>query len=168
MAGETWPVCGPKCPSSVARECHRGCPDVCLALSDAPEEYPLEAIIAPLVYELQRLDGVHPCWSCEGHERFGELWKLPQVWFYADQQIHLRVLADVVTTLNLKCALHAEWEVVVTYSDPDNPETTYALRPKQNQAVSVLTDLQADVACLAEAVVGLCRAQARNLRRIGA
>lgn len=168
MAGEAWPVCGPRCPSAIARDCHRGCPDICLALSDAPKEYPLEAIIAPLVYELQRLDGIRPCWSCEGHERFGDLWKVPQVWFYADRQIHLRVLADAVTALNLQGALRVDWEVAVTYSDPDNPETTYTLRPKQNQAVLVLSELQADVASLAEAVVELCREQALNLGKIGA
>ncbi len=164
FANESWPVCGPSCPSAIARKCHRYCPDVPLALSDSPEEYPLETIIAPLVYEMQRLDGIRPCWSCEGHERFGDLWKMPQVWFYAERQIHVRVLAEALTAINLKDGLQVEWEVVVTHSDPDNPETTYALRPKSDQTACSLKALQSDVASLAEMVVELCQARAKTLR----
>ena len=168
MATHRWPVCGAGCPSDIAQNCHRNCPDVPVALSDAPEEYPLETVIAPLVYEMRRLDGIYPCWSCEGHERFGDLWKLPQVWFYAKRQIHVRVLSDVLTAANLKGGLDVEWEVVVTYSDSDNPETTYALRPKQNQMDLSLKALQADVQSLAAGVVELCQARAKALQNQGA
>jgi len=163
-ADQVWPVCGPTCPSGAERNCHSGCPDIPRALSDAPEEYPLEARIAPLVYELRRLDGFRACWSCEGHERFGGLWKLPQVWFYAESQIHVRVLADAIAVLGLKGALQAKWEVVVTHSDADNPDTTYALQPKYGEAPKPLGALQADVVTITNSLVAICRDQAKSLQ----
>jgi hypothetical protein len=115
---------------------------------------------------MRRLDGIQPCWSCEGHERFGELWKLPQVWFYADRQVHVRVVTDAITALNQKGALQTSWEVVVTYSDPDNPETTYALRPASAETPLSLQTLQMDIGTLAETIVGLCQTQAQVLRKV--
>ena len=165
-ADQAWPVCGPTCPSRVARICHPGCPDIPLALSDAPEEHPLEAKIAPLVYELRRLGGFRTCWSCEGHERFGGAWQQPQIWFYAESQVHVRVLADAIGALDLKGALRARWEVVVTHSDPDNPDTTYVLRSKASQDPMPLQALQADVVAITNSLIAICREQARSLQAV--
>lgn len=163
-ARQTWPVCGENCPSRPERQCHRNCPYIPWALSDAPEEHPLEGRIAPLVYELNRLSGIRTCWSCEGHERFNGPWKMPQVWFYAETQIHIRVLADAVNELALKGALRVDWEVVVTFSDPDNPDTTYALRPKQIEDSVPLCVLRADVVTLASSLVDLYQDRAQILQ----
>ncbi len=49
-------------------------------LSSDPESHPLESRIAPLVYELKRLEVFDPCWSCAGHNGTdGALWKIPRV-----------------------------------------------------------------------------------------
>ena len=161
---QQWPVCGPRCPSSDPRPCRSDCPDIPRALSDDPDANPLEALVAPLVYELHRLDGYQTCWSCEGHDRFGELWEKPQVWFYTEHQVHVRVLSEALTALHLKKALRAEWEVVVTYSDPDNPDTTYALRPRQDGAPARLDELRIDLATMAKVLVDQCRRSAADLR----
>ena len=50
------PVCKPHCPKAVSRRCSRLCPDIERMLSSDPEKYPLESRIAPLVYELKRLE----------------------------------------------------------------------------------------------------------------
>ena len=158
-----WPVCGAQCPCKTARRCDRNCPDIATALSDDPADNPLELIIAPLVYELQRLDGFRSCWSCEGHERFNELWKKPQVWFYAESQLHVRVLSDAVTEMRIKGALKVGWEISVTYSDPDNLDTTYTLQPRQDETSIGLDVLQSDVASLAASLVSAYTKQAKFL-----
>lgn len=159
-----WPVCGPNCPSPEARRCHRDCPYIPRALSDQPEKFALEPLVAPLVYELHRLDGFRTCWSCEGHDRLGTLWKQPQVWFYTDCQVHARILADALSALHMKKMLRSEWEVAVTFSDPDNPDTTYTLRPRQSGETPTLNDLRADMKTLAGALADQCRRSANALR----
>ncbi len=129
-------------------------------------EHPLESLVAPLVYELHRLDGFRACWSCEGHDRFGSLWKQPQIWFYTENQIHVRVLADALSALQLKKVLRTDWEVVVTFSDPDNLDTTYALRPKQGDKTPTLDNLQADLRTLTRNLVAQCQRSANALRTV--
>lgn len=163
-ADQEWPVCGASCPNGTARRCHRNCPDIPWALSNSPRDYPLEPAVAPLVYELHRFGGIQTCWSCQGHAGAGGVWKLPQVWFYAVSQMHLRILADAVAALSLSKRLHVDWEVAVTHSDPNNPDTTYALRPKHVPDRMTLDALQADVATLADCLVPQSRKQARTLR----
>ena len=85
------PVCAPDCPAASPARCSRNCPDVPNMMSSDPQ-YPLENGIAPLAYELKRLEAFQPCWSCEGHYGSGGpgdgLWKKPSVWFYCDSVVH--------------------------------------------------------------------------------
>ncbi len=124
------PVCSPDCPKAGLEYCSRHCPDIPRVLSSDPENHPLESRIAPLVYELKRLEVFDPCWSCEGHNGAeGALWKIPRVWFYCRSVVHLRVLADALKELHLDQRLSVAWRVVLTFSDGDNADTTFSLEP---------------------------------------
>ena len=124
------PVCAPDCPKAGPERCSRHCPDIPRMLSSDPENHPLESRIAPLVYELKRLEVFDPCWSCEGHNGTdGALWKIPRVWFYCRSVVHLRVLADALKELHLDRRLSVQWRVVLTFSDGDNADTTFSLEP---------------------------------------
>ncbi len=130
--------------------CHRYCPAAPRRLSSEGERSPVEPLVAPLVFELKKLGMFHPCWSCEGHaDEAGELQKIPRVWFYADSVVHIRCLAEAVNRLSGASRLSARWQVVLTYSDPDNPDTTFSLEPASTGGVA-LPALQRDLRVMAE------------------
>jgi hypothetical protein len=161
------PVCGSACPKRADRHCSRDCPEIPLALSDDPVRYPLEPGIAPLVYELTALGVFQTCWSCEGHESAdGQLWKRPQVWFYADSQVAVRLLADCLSALSLSRELNAEWLIAVTFSDYENPATTFALAPNVGMAGHSLAALRQDARTIAARLPVLAGQRVRQLRSI--
>ncbi len=124
------PVCAADCPRAGPGRCSRHCPDIPRMLTSDPENHPIESRIAPLVYELKRLEVFDPCWSCEGHNGTeGAMWKIPRVWFYCRSVVHLRVLADALKELHLDRRLSVPWRVVLTFSDGDNADTTFSLEP---------------------------------------
>jgi hypothetical protein len=145
------PVCAPDCPKAGPGRCSRHCPDLPRMLSSDPENHPLESRIAPLVYELKRLEVFDPCWSCEGHNGTdGALWKIPRVWFYCRSVVHLRVLADALKELHLDRRLSVQWRVVLTFSDGDNADTTFSLEPSPVGPRPPLAALQRDVDTIAQ------------------
>ncbi len=92
----------------------------------------------------------HPCWSCAGHgDQTGKLRTVPRVWFYADSVVHIRSLAEAVNRLGHARRLSTPWRVVVTHSDPDNPDTTFSLEPEPAPDSS-LAALQGDLRAMAE------------------
>lgn len=105
---------------------------------------PLEPLISPLTFELKRLGVFHPCWSCEGHNDGAGRRKLPRVWFYADSVVHIRALGEALDRLFMEKRVWARWRVVLTYSDADNPDTTFSLELKPSGDRQPLSDLQAD------------------------
>lgn len=135
-------------------------------LSTDPEKHPIEPRITPLVFEMKRLLYFQPCWSCEGHtDREGNIHKLPAVWFYCKSTIHLRLLNDAIKELEFCGRLIARWQISVTYSDPDNPETTYALMPAAPLADEIeLVHLQADIMAIAGGLHEIFRSQAVELK----
>jgi hypothetical protein len=144
------PVCCAHCPEyRPSTGCHRFCPAAPRRLSSEGERSPVEPLVAPLVFELKRLGVFHPCWSCEGHDRDGILWKIPRVWFYADSVVHIRGLADAIGKLFNDRRLSVRWQVVLTYSDPDNPDTTFSLQPEPAPENS-LRSLQDDLRIMAD------------------
>jgi hypothetical protein len=145
------PVCCSHCANyRVSTGCHRFCPAAPWRLSSEGERSPVEPRVAPLVFELKKLGVFHPCWSCEGHpDSDGKVWKIPCVWFYADSVVHIRGLADAVATLFNARRLAARWEIVLTYSDPDNPDTTFSLQPELGLE-SCLSTLQSDLRAMAD------------------
>ena len=163
------PVCCAHCPDHTAgTHCHRYCPAAPRRLSSEGESSPVEPLVAPLVFELKKLGVFHPCWSCEGHTgRDGKLWKIPRVWFYADSVVHIRGLADATSKLFNAGRLSTRWQVVLTYSDPDNPDTTFSLQPEWNPEHS-LNALQGDLRVMADELAGVfwsaCDALAAQVR----
>lgn len=146
------PVCLPNCPDYDADlGCERSCIQAPLRLSSDPESFPVEPLIAPLVFELKKLGLFHPCWSCEGHnDNGGKLWKNPRLWFYSDSVVHVRALANTIEALHGARKLSVRWVVLLTFSDPDNPDTTFGLEPIIDNIETKLADLQADVLVLTE------------------
>ena len=165
------PVCAADCPRAGPGRCSRHCPDIPRMLSSDPENHPLESRIAPLVYELKRLEVFDPCWSCEGHNGTdGALWKIPRVWFYCRSVVHLRVLADALKELHLDRRLSVQWRVVLTFSDGDNADTTFSLEPGSlapSPAASrpPLAALQRDVDTIAGHLRDVVFDEARKLSR---
>lgn len=147
--------------------CHSQCPEAPARLSSDPEHFPIEAGIAPLVFEMKRDGECTPCWSCEGHTQLdGSLWKIPRVWFYCPSMVHLRLIGRSVHALSTAGKIHAPWQVVVTHSDPGNIDTTFSLEPALLPATSVsLNDLQADVLVIAAAWPDFLKHGAQSLSR---
>jgi len=147
--------------------CSRTCADIPHVLSGDPVEDPLEAGIAPLVYELNRLKVFHPCWSCEGHYGSGDrLWKAPKVWFYCRSVVHLRLLSDSLTELHARNIVGVPWQVRLTYSKADDPDTMFSLEPVVDWSDAPSLDaLQADVGAIAEHLCGMVTGRARILYR---
>ena len=144
------------------------CPDAPKALSIDPDRYPVEPRILPLVFEMKRLRVFDPCWSCEGHSAAdGSLWKTPMVWFYCKSTIYLRLLRDGLSQLKLSGRLKSPWDVVVTYSDPDNPDTTFSVQPSQQDRTIPLDALRTDVGEVARSLDSMMRDGAHALRHQG-
>ena len=168
-------VCGEQCilkcsqcgSSTCQCDCAPECPEAPRALSADPDRYPVEPGITPLVFEMKRLGLVRPCWSCEGHLRpDGSLWKVPAVWFYAKSLVHVRLLASGLERMRHAGKLSVSWRIAVTFSDPDNPETTFSLEPvRAFDNEPSLPALRNDVAEIARSLHGMMTGEARTLQR---
>jgi hypothetical protein len=160
-----------KCPTCGSQACGCMCGSTCAegpaALTSDPVNYPIEPGIVPLVFEMKRLGIFEPCWSCEGYlGPTGDLWKLPRVWFYCESTVQIRLLMGGLKDMEVSGKLANRWQVAVTFSDPNNPETTFSLEPVVETAkVSVLPKLQADTVVIARSLEGLIIGQGRKLQR---
>lgn len=149
-------TCHRPCPTHNSTTCACGCvgtcPDAAAQLSSEGEAYPLEPGVVALVLSLKKLRVVRPTWSCEGHnDRMGKLWKTPKVWFACDSVIPIRLIGEGVRQLKTQGRLKAHWDVRLSYSDGDNPDTTFSLEPMMEMTPSAtLRDLQADLRVLGE------------------
>lgn len=151
------PSCDAVCPScgstGCSCSCSPDCPHISKVLTDDPN-FPIEKGIAPLAFQLKRLDVFEPCWSCEGHnDTNGNLWKVPRVWFYCDSVVYLRILSSVLRDLDIEERLEVPWQVRVTFSDDKNPGTAFSLRPDTSDQGNVtLQALQKDVRVITESL----------------
>jgi hypothetical protein len=136
-------------------------------LSSDPVAYPIEPGIVALVYAMTRLGLFAPCWSCEGHARAdGSLLKTPSVWFNCDTAAHLRLLWDGLAKLRNAARLSTAWRIAVTFSDPDNPRTTFALEPALSaDDPPTLQQLQRDADEIARALQSIMLEAGLALRR---
>lgn len=174
-AGIDGRVCGAACTLTCSQcgstacqcSCSPECAEAARALSAEPGRFPIEPGILPLVFEMKRLGFFRPCWSCEGHlSKDGALWKLPRVWFYCASTAHLRLLGDGIKDLQLKGKLSAAWHVVVTFSDADNPDTTFSLEPAENtEDAALLPGLQKDALVIAQSLEEIMTGQSKKLQR---
>lgn len=167
VCGEECALVCPHCGSTACQcLCSPACENAPRALSVDPN-MPIEPEIAPLVFEMKRLGLFTPCWSCEGHlGTDGTLWKVPRVWFYCDSTTHLRLLADGLKAMEISRKLSTPWQVVVTFSDTDNPATTFSLEPAvPAQGTADLSTLQRDVRTIALSLEEMISEQAGSLRQ---
>ena len=167
VCGEGCAMICPSCGSTKCQcRCSPYCPDAPRALSDDPDRHPIEPAIAPLVFEMKRTGFFDPCWSCEGHNApDGTLQKPPRVWFNCSAMVHVRLLANTLSSMRAAKSLRHPWHLVVTFSDPDNPETTFSLEPNLVEGEKAgLCDLQSDVGALVYALRSTLREEARSLQ----
>jgi hypothetical protein len=59
----------------------------------------------------------------------GKLKKLPQIWFYTDSFMLLRVIDDCLSLLNAKSLLIVPWQVSTTYTTKSCEQNAFALKP---------------------------------------
>lgn len=149
------PECHAVCPSCSSTSCACCCSSDCghipVQLTSDPN-FPVETLIAPLAFELKRLGVFEPCWSCEGHNGHDDrLWKIPRIWFYCDSVVHVRLLSDVLKELEIDERIHGPWRVQLTFSDEDNPATTFSLEPEIGPGPGLsLKVLQQDIKVITE------------------
>ena len=159
------PVCSNNCPSYNANiGCDRMCTKVPSMLSSEPETYPIDMLVAPLVFEIKKLGVFEPCWSCEGHnDPSGNLWKIPRVWFYASSVVHVRALAVAVSQIYAKFRLNNKWVVEITHSDDNNPDTTFSLHPKLEDSDRSIAELQSDLITIYTNIANEFRSTCRTM-----
>jgi hypothetical protein len=131
------------------------------------DEFPIEELVAPLVYAFHQLQQCPPCWSCEGHlGPAGELKRLPAVWFYAGSQVFAGMIGDYVSSLWVKKKLATPWRVIVAVSESSGMEPAYSLEPDLKEGSRVTLDqLQSDIAVIAEGLVENIQDRTRVLLR---
>lgn len=154
------------CTQHVPVSCSSRCGQAPQSLSSEPENYPVETNVVPLVFELSATRLMQPCWSCEGHlNPDGELWKLPQVSFYASSPIFPQLLIKHISALEMRKQLAYPWHVVL--SDYGQTwETTYTLEPNLNREHKVhLGNLQRDLNTLADHLSDKLKALAQSALR---
>jgi len=131
--------------------CSPECENLPKALSSDPERYPLEHGVVALSYELNLLEGLQPCWSCEGHlDNKGNLYKIPQVWFYASTSTYARLIIHHLWQLTYQHKLNYMWQIsVVDFGN--SLSTTYAIRPEFECGTEArLGSLQQDLKTIAK------------------
>jgi len=148
--------CHDVCPSCGSLKCACNCSKEC---SKIPEKlssdsvlYPIEDSISPLVYCFNEMNICQTCWSCEGHnDMSGRLEKLPQIWFYTDSFMLLRVLDDCLSLLKAKSLLVVAWQLSTTYTERTCEQSTFALKPDLSFIDHIdLKDLHKDITVLSE------------------
>lgn len=119
------------CSQSVSCTCMCGpdCEHVPLMLSSDPDIFPIEGKIVSLVFGLNCLRVCPPYWSCEGHNfPNGELFKVPQVWFYSRSMIYPKMIGDYISNLKYAKKIHFPWHVCIGFAE-DSLETGFSIEP---------------------------------------
>jgi len=132
-------------PQGSGEYCSRPCAHAAQALSSEPQRYPIEPNVLPLVFSLARLHYLQPCWSCEGHnDGKGQLWKLPQVWFYTCSSCYAHLVGKFLWEMKTSKLLSYEWRVnLCAFGDPGC--ATYIIEPARLPDDAELRKLQLDL-----------------------
>jgi len=150
--------CDKPCPCSQSSTCTCMCGPDCehasLAMTSDPERFPIEEKIVALVFGFNCLRVCPPYWSCEGH-RFpnGDLYRVPQVWFYSRSLIYPKMIGDYVFKLEHNKTIKSHWHICLAYAD-NSLETGFCIEP--NVKVIEKPDLQVlqqDAKCIADNLV---------------
>jgi hypothetical protein len=157
------PICNPNCDDINNKSCSRECEKIPSMLSSDPT-MPLETAIAPLVFEMKRLVVFKPVWSCEGHENYGKIGKIPRIWFNCMSVTWLKLLGDILMQLFTKKRTMALWEVKSVSVGKEDVAALFSLEPCNYDETKTILDLQADSFYLAENIFNLFEAEVQNYR----
>ena len=147
----TCPACGSQ---SCNCQCTAGCDDAPRMMSAEPEDLPIEAGIISLVYALNCLRLLQPCWSCEGHvNKAGDLEKPPRVWFYARSVTYPDSISELLYDLDIAKRLSLAWQVsVVRWGD--GPDVAFSIEPRiRSAAKPELMKLRRDARIIADSLM---------------
>lgn len=149
------PGCVKPCPCSQSTTCTCHCSPECeyapFVMSSEPERYPIEKNILALVFGLNCLRVLPPYWSCEGHNfPSGEIFRVPQVWFYSRSIIYPKLIGEYVHQLKIKDTIHYPWHICLAYAD-NSLETGFSIEPDVKGIENPeLTMMQKDVQTIAD------------------
>ena len=148
-------------------DCSVSCPHIATGLSSEENTFPIESHVLPLVYALNKMNIVQTCWSCEGHnDASGKLNKLPQVWFYSNSMMLIRVMSDCISLLKSKNITHYDWQLVTSYTARDSEMNAFSLKPDLNFiATPELAFLQQDILKIAQHLPKRLERHCRNYYR---
>lgn len=157
------PPC-PNCESYVESDCSPKCSKAAQALSNDPENHPLESKVVPISYELASSRVFQTCWSCEGHlDPEGNLWKYPQVSFYVSAPVYSQILLKYINNLNSEGRLSYPWHVLVSDFGPVDG-VSYTLQPNLNMQTDIhLGKLQQDLLTVSDNLAYNLKMIARQL-----
>ena len=80
-----------------------------------------------------------------------DIWKIPRVWFYCNSTLYVRLLSDALQDLRVDGAIRTPWQVKVAFSDEDNLDTAFSIRPDLAGLTDItLAQLQQDVRTISE------------------
>ena len=98
-------------------------------MSSDPSRYPIERKIVSLVFGLNCLRVCPPYWSCEGHTfPNGELFRVPQVWFYSRSIVYPKIIGDYVFHLKYTGTIKYPWHICLAYAE-NSLETGFSIEP---------------------------------------
>lgn len=139
------------CKQHSAATCSASCQEAPNALSIDPIQHPIERNVVSFVYELAATRMLETCWSCEGHMgENNELWKVPQVSFYAASPVYVKLLSLYLDELQNSKSLTYRWHIVITDFAQTNG-LTYSVQPDLNLVKDPhLGLLQTDLKTIAE------------------
>lgn len=150
--------CNQPCPCSQSLSCTCMCGPDCehvpMVMSSDPERYPIEGKIVALVFGFNCLRICPPYWSCEGHTfPNGELFRVPQVWFYSRSMIYPKMIREYVFNLTHTKAIQYPWQICLAYTE-NSLETGFSIEPDIKAIVNPdLHVMQTDAQVVADYLV---------------
>lgn len=152
------------CTQHSTANCSAKCLEAPQALSIDPIQHPIERNVVSFVYELAATRMLETCWSCEGHMgEDNELWKVPQVSFYAASPVYVKLLSLYLDELQNSKSLTYRWHIVITDFAQTNG-LTYSVQPDLNLVKDPhLGLLQADLKTISESLHDKLKWQAQRM-----
>lgn len=147
--------CSKACSCSHSVSCKCDCSIACAFigehLTSDKDKFPIETKILPIVYTLSEMNVCQTCWSCEGHnDANGNIIKLPQVWFYTNSMMLLRLLSDSMASFSGKGVIY-DWKISSAYTARDCEYNAFSLQPDLSFTPNAeLLYLQKDIAVIAQ------------------
>jgi len=163
-------ACDLACSCSASTTCKCDCSPDCAhapAMMTSDPEFPVESLIAPLVYAFLELRQCPPCWSCEGHlSPDGSLQRPPAIWFYSRSQIFPGMIGDFAASMWAKKILNVPWRISIACTEPEFKVPAYAFQPDLSYVEKPsLPAMQKDIGVLAAGLRDDFQAKAEGLIR---